>query len=79
VSSLRDRANKMFDSGRLQQALGEDGANRFMQQISEANRVGKEAISRAKLVKNVAKWAGIGGATLALGHGAASILGGGSR
>ncbi len=79
VSSLRDRANKMFDSGRLQQALGEDGANRFMQQISEANRVGKTAISRAKLVKNVAKWAGIAGGATVLGESAAHILGGGKK
>ncbi len=76
VSSLRDRANKLYDSGRLQQALGEDGADRFMQQISEANRVGKEAISRAKLVKNVAKWAGLGVGATILGQGAAHVLGG---
>jgi polyhydroxyalkanoate synthesis regulator phasin len=76
VSSLRDRVNKLYDSGRLEQALGEDGASRFMQQISEANRVGKTAISRAQLVKNVAKWAGVAGVTGAVGGGLAHVLGG---
>jgi len=76
-AKLSPRLNKLYDSGRLQQALGDEGAARLVQQVDEALRTKASALKTVKLVKNITKWAGIGGATLALGHGAASILGGG--
>lgn len=76
-AKLSPRLNKLFDSGRLQQALGDEGAAKLMKQVDEAARTKVSAVKTAKIVKTVAKY-GAGAVGLGvLGHGAASVLGGG--
>jgi hypothetical protein len=74
---LSPRLNKLYDSGRLQQAIGKDGAAKLMQQVDEAVRTKSSAIKTVKLVKTITRWAGIAGGVGYLGHGAMHILGGG--
>ncbi len=76
ATKLLPRLNKLNDSGRLAQAIGEDGATQIIRDVDKAARSKASAVSTAKLVQKVAKWAGIGGAATVLGHGAASLLGG---
>jgi hypothetical protein len=76
-SKLAPRLNKLYDSGRLQQAIGSDGAAKLMQQVDEAVRTKARAIKTVKLAKNIAKWAGIAGGATVLGQGAKHILLGG--
>jgi hypothetical protein len=75
-TKLSPRLNKLFDSGRLQQALGDEGAAKLVKQVDDAVRTKASAIKTAKLVKTVAKY-GAGAIGLGvLGHGALSALGG---
>jgi hypothetical protein len=78
-SKLSPRLNKLYDSGRLQQAIGEDGAAKLMQQVDEAARTKASAIKTVKLVKTIAKYAGLVGGATVLGESAAHILGGGKK
>jgi hypothetical protein len=48
---LSDRINKMYRSGRLQEALGEDGAKDFVNKVSRAAQSQKGALSAAKTIK----------------------------
>ncbi len=75
-AKLSPRLNKLYDSGRLQQALGAEGAAQLVKQVDNALRTKSSAIKTAKLVKSVAKWAGIGAGATILGQGAAHVLGG---
>jgi hypothetical protein len=75
-AKLSPRLNKLYDSGRLQQALGDQGAAKLMQQVDEALRTKASAVKTAKLVKTAAKYGAAAVGLGALGHGAASILGG---
>jgi hypothetical protein len=76
-AKLSPRLNRLFDSGRLQQALGDEGAAKLVKQVDDAVRTKAGAIKTAKLVKTVAKY-GAGAIGLGvLGHGALSALGGG--
>ena len=77
ASQLLPKLNKLRDSGRLAQAIGEDGAAQLIRDVDKAAQTKASAISRVKLVKTVGKYAAIATGLGALGHGAASILGGG--
>jgi hypothetical protein len=73
---LSPRLNKLYDSGRLQQAIGKDGAAKLMQQVDEAVRTKASAVKTVKILKTIAKGAGIAGSVGYLDHGAMHILGG---
>ena len=75
-AKLSPRLNKLYDSGRLQQALGPEGAAQLVKQVDNALQTKASAIKTAKLVKTVGKYAGAAVGLGALGHAAASILGG---
>jgi hypothetical protein len=78
-AKLSPRLNKLYDSGRLQQALGNDGAAKLVQQVDEAQRTKASAIKTTKLVKTIGKAAGIGiglSGAGALYEGAKHVLGG---
>jgi hypothetical protein len=57
---LFGRLNKMYDSGRLQEALGDTGAQKLINDVDKAGQSKLSAIKRVKLVKNIAKIAGLG-------------------
>ncbi|HET9283177.1 MAG TPA: hypothetical protein VFR24_14550 [Candidatus Angelobacter sp.] len=67
---LSQRLNKMYDSGRLQEALGEDGAKEIINEMDAASRLRMSAISKQAMLRHIRNWA-IGGAATALGGGAA--------
>ena len=71
------RLQKLNDSGRLQQAVGEQGATQLIQRVDGALRSRTAAISRAKFIKATLKYVGIGSAALATGGGLAHVLAGG--
>jgi hypothetical protein len=73
------RLQKLNDSGRLAQAVGEDGATQLIQRVDGALRSRTAAISRAKFIKATLKYVGIGSAALATGGGLAHVLAGGSK
>jgi hypothetical protein len=75
--SLSKKLNQLYDSGRLQQALGQDGAGKLLQQVDDAAQTKVGAIKTVKLLRTAATVAGIGGSLLYGGHSAvAHILGG---
>jgi hypothetical protein len=76
ANKLISRLNKLNDSGRLAQAIGPDGAAQIIRDVDKAARSKAGAVSTAKLVKTVAKYGAAAVGLGALGHGAASILGG---
>jgi hypothetical protein len=78
-AKLNTRLQKLNDSGRLQQAVGEQGATQLIQRVDGALRSRTAAISRAKFVKQVLKYSAIGSAALAGGGGLAHVLAGGSK
>jgi hypothetical protein len=53
---LSNRINKMYRAGRLQEALGEDGAKAFVNKVSQAARSQQSVLSLAKTVR----WIGAG-------------------
>jgi hypothetical protein len=78
-AKLAPRLNKLYDSGRLQQALGSDGAAQLVKQVDEALQTKTSAIKTAKLVKTIGKAAGAAIGLGALGHVAAGVLSGGNH
>lgn len=75
-AKLSPRLNKLYDSGRLQQAIGDEGAAKLVKQVDEALRQKQSAIKTAKLVKTVAKYGAAAVGLGALGHGVSAIIGG---
>jgi hypothetical protein len=71
------RLQKLQDSGRLAQAVGEQGATQLIQRVDGALRSRTTAISRAKFVKQVLKYTAIGSAAITGGTGLAHVLAGG--
>jgi len=75
-SKLSLRLNKMFDSGRLQEAVGPDMAESLLQHSDNAERAGRQ-LKTLKTIRNVA---GVVGGTGAVGGGVTEgikhILGG---
>jgi hypothetical protein len=65
---LSDRVNKMFRSGRLQEALGDEGAKEFVNKVSQAAKSHNAAISLAKLIQRVGTLAAIYGGIHYAGH-----------
>lgn len=78
-AKLSPSLNKLYDSGRLQQALGDEGASRLVQQVDEALRTKASAVKTAKLVKTIGKATGAAIGLGALGHVAAGVLSGGNH
>lgn len=56
---LLNRLNKMYDSGRLQQALGNTGAKKLINDVDTAMQNKDKLINRAKIVRAIGKYAGI--------------------
>ena len=77
AGKLLPRLNKLNDSGRLAQAIGEDAAAKLIQDVDKAARTKASAISRVKLAKQIAVGAATVGGAGYLGHKAFGILGGG--
>jgi hypothetical protein len=75
-AKLSPRLNKLYDSGRLQQALGPDGAAQLVKQVDQALQTKASAVKTAKLVKTVAKYGAVAGGVGSLYEGAKHILGG---
>jgi hypothetical protein len=75
-AKLSPRLNKLYDSGRLSQALGNEGAAQLVKQVDSSLRTKTSAIKTAKLVKTIAKYAGYAGGAAVLGETAGHILGG---
>jgi hypothetical protein len=73
---LAPRLNKLYDSGRLQQALGEDGAQSLMKQVDDALQTKTSAIRTAKLIKTISKYGASAVGLGLVGHGAIAALGG---
>jgi len=76
-AKLNTRLQKLNDSGRLAQAVGEDGATQLIQRVDGALRSRTSAISRAKFVKQVLKYTAIGSVAITGGTGLAHVLAGG--
>jgi hypothetical protein len=57
---LSNRLNKMYDSGRLQEALGEKGAKEIINEMDAASRLKMSAINKNAMLKRIAMWAGAG-------------------
>ncbi len=78
-AKLSPKLNKLYDSGRLQQALGDEAAAKLVQQVDEALRTKASAIKTARLVKTIGKATGAAIGLGALGHVAAGVLSGGTH
>jgi hypothetical protein len=56
ASKIAPRLQKMYDSGRLQDALGEEGATKFLHDVDSVANTSSRMISRAKLVSWAVKY-----------------------
>jgi hypothetical protein len=77
ANKLLPRLNKLNDSGRLAQAIGEKGAAQIIRDVDSAARSRARAVSTAKMVKTIAKYGAVAGGVGSLYEGAKHIFGGG--
>lgn len=74
LQKLQD--NTKFGAPRLEQALGEDGADKLLQDMYAAQRQGVKAMSRQQFAFKVAKYIGYGAAATIGGAGVRAVLSG---
>lgn len=72
-NKLVGRIQKLADSGRLEEALGSEHADSFLQTAYDAQKSLKNRGTAIKVIKGVAKGGAVAGA---IGYGAHSVLGG---
>ena len=77
LQKLQD--NTKYGAPRLEQALGEDGASKLLDDMYAAQRAGVKAMSRQQFALKVAKYVGAGAGLAVGGAGVRSILSGGER
>ncbi len=73
IKGLQTRMNKMLDSGRLGQAVGDEGAKQLMQHGEQAKAAAEQIAARAKLAKRVGTAAVVGAGLTAGGLGAHDV------